>query len=70
MAAIKKELVTNLVNAWQKQAKSQGKTLGGQEIMIKLLKRKDKLGQNMQALVDSYVDDGSQTPLEDAAKFF
>lgn len=70
MAAIKKELVTNLVNAWQKQAKSQGKTLGGQEIMIKLLKRKDKLGQNMQSLVDSYVDDGSQTPLEDAAKFF
>ncbi len=70
MAAIKKELVTNLVNAWQKQAKSQGKTLGGQEIMIKLLKRKDKLGQNMQALVDSYVDDGSQTPLEDAARFF
>lgn len=70
MAAIKKEMVTNLVNAWQKQAKSQGKTLGGQEIMIKLLKRKDKLGQNMQALVDSYVDDGSQTPLEDAAKFF
>lgn len=70
MAAIKKELVTNLVSAWQKQAKSQGKTLGGQEIMIKLLKRKDKLGQNMQALVDSYVDDGSQTPLEDAARFF
>ncbi len=64
MAAIKKELVVNLIKAYEK------KGMGGQQIMIKLLKRKDKLGQNMQALVDSYVDDGSQTPLEDAARFF
>lgn len=70
MAAIKKELVTNLVSAWQKQAKANGKTLGGQEIMIRLLKRKDAVGKNMQALVDSYVDDGSSTPLEDAGQFF
>lgn len=64
MAAIKKELVTNLIKAYEKQG------MGGQQIMIKLLKRKDSLGKNMQALVDSYVDDGSQTPLEDAGKFF
>lgn len=70
MAAIKKELVTNLVSAWQKQAKANGKTLGGQEIMIRLLKRKDAVGKNMQALVDSYVEDGSSTPLEDAGRFF
>lgn len=70
MAAIKKELVTNLVSAWQKKARSEGKTLGGQEIMIRLLKRKDGLGKNMQALVDSYVEDGSSTPLEDAGRFF
>lgn len=64
MAAIKKELVVNLIKAYEK------KGMGGQQIMIKLLKRKDGLGKNMQALVDSYVDDGSQTPLEDAARFF
>lgn len=64
MAAIKKELVVNLIKAYEK------KGMGGQEIMIKLLKRKDNLGKNMQALVDSYVEDGSQTPLEDAGRFF
>ncbi|WP_440824572.1 hypothetical protein [Psychrobacter cryohalolentis] len=64
MAAIKKELVVNLIKAYEK------KGMGGQQIMIKLLKRKDQVGKNMQALVDSYVDDGSQTPLEDAGRFF
>lgn len=64
MAAIKKELVTNLIRAYEKQG------LGGQQIMIKLLKRKDNVGKNMQALVDSYVEDGSDTPLEDAGRFF
>lgn len=64
MAAIKKELVTNLIRAYEKQG------LGGQQIMIKLLKRKDNVGKNMQALVDSYVEDGSDTPLEDAGLFF
>tara|TARA_R110002051_G_scaffold325582_2_gene429058 strand:- start:4063 stop:6234 length:2172 start_codon:yes stop_codon:yes gene_type:complete len=64
MAAIKKELVTNLIRAYEKQG------LGGQQIMIKLLKRKDNVGKNMQALVDSYVEDGSSTPLEDAGQFF
>ena len=64
MAAIKKELVVNLIKAYEK------KGMGGQQIMIKLLKRKDNLGKNMQALVDSYVEDGSQTPLEDAGRFF
>lgn len=64
MAAIKKESVTKLIRAYEKQG------LGGQQIMIKLLKRKDGLGKNMQALVDSYVEDGSSTPLEDAGRFF
>ena len=64
MAAIKKELVTNLIKAYEKQG------MGGQQIMIKLLKRKDQVGKNMQSLIDSYVEDGSQTPLEDAGRFF
>lgn len=64
MAAIKKEAVNKLIKAYEKQG------MGGQEIMIKLLKRKDGLGKNMQALVDSYVEEGSSTPLEDAGRFF
>lgn len=59
-----------LISAWQQQAKANGKTLGGQEIMIKLMKRKDNLGKQVQGLVDDHAADGSETPLEDAAAFF
>lgn len=64
MAAIKKELVINLIRAYEK------KGMGGQEIMIKLLKRKDGLGKNMQSVIDRFSESGSKTPLEDAGRFF
>lgn len=64
MAAIKKELVDNLIKA-QRQ-----KGLSDTQIMNGLLKRKDSLGGNTKGLVSEFKRSGSSDPKADAAEFF
>lgn len=64
MAAVSKAAVQKIVDKYRKAG------LGDQEIAIKLLKRKDNVGKNLQTAVDRYQESGSQTPLEDVMGIF
>lgn len=64
MAAVSKAAVQKIVDKYRKAG------LGDQEIAIKLLKRKDNVGKNLQIAVDRYQEAGSQTPLEDVMGMF
>lgn len=64
MAAVSKAAVQKIVDKYRKAG------LGDQEIAIKLLKRKDSVGKNLQTAVDRYQESGSQTPLEDVMGIF
>lgn len=64
MAAVSKAAVQKIVDKYRKAG------LGDQEIAIKLLKRKDNVGKNLQTAVERYQESGSQTPLEDVMGIF
>ncbi len=64
MAAVSKAAVQKIVDKYRKAG------LGDQEIAIKLLKRKDNVGKNLQTAVERYQEAGSQTPLEDVMGMF
>lgn len=64
MAAVSKAAVQKIVDKYRKAG------LGDQEIAIKLLKRKDNVGKNLQTAVERYQESGSQTPLEDVMGMF
>lgn len=64
MAAVSKAAVQKIVDKYRKAG------LGDQQIAIKLLKRKDNVGKNLQTAVERYQEAGSQTPLEDVMGIF
>ncbi|MGP4715266.1 hypothetical protein ACTXGL_01325 [Psychrobacter sp. T6-6] len=64
MAAVSKAAVQKIVDKYRKAG------LGDQQIAIKLLKRKDNVGKNLQTAVERYQEAGSQTPLEDVMGMF
>lgn len=64
MAKIRKELVTNLINAQRKT------NMTDKEIFEKLVRRKDGVGDNIRTLINRYENNESPDAKEDAAKFF
>jgi len=64
MAVVSKAAVKRIIGKYREQG------LGDQQIAIKLLKRKDNVGKNLQTAIERYQEAGSQTPLEDVMGIF
>lgn len=64
MAVVSKAAVTKIIDKYRKTG------LGDQQIAIKLLKRKDNIGKNLQTALDRAQEAGSQSPLEDVMGAF
>lgn len=64
MAVVSKAAVKRIIDKYREQG------LGDQQIAIKLLKRKDDIGKNLQTALDRAQEAGSQRPLEDVMGAF
>ena len=64
MAVVSKAAVKRIIGKYREQG------LGDQQIAIKLLKRKDDIGKNLQTALDRAQEAGSQSPLEDVMGAF
>ena len=64
MAVVSKSAVKRIIGKYREQG------LGDQQIAIKLLKRKDDIGKNLQTAIERAQAAGSQRPLEDVMGIF
>ena len=64
MAVVSKAAVKRIIGKYREQG------LGDQQIAIKLLRRKDNIGKNLQTAIERAQEAGSQSPLEDVMGAF